>query len=509
MINIIPRPNTLIDKKRSICINGFNINCPDNLKKGLDLFKCEYKDYLNGNYDLIVLYKNFSNEEAYSLKVTNKAVIIEAKTEKGLFYATRSLKQLMYFKNGKLRIKSCVISDKPKMKYRSFSLDEVRHFFGKEEVKKIIDILALLKFNYFHWHLSDDQGFRVNFKKYPKLKEIGSKRLRTQIKNDFGDEYEDKVYEFCYEEEEISEIINYAKQRYISVIPEFDMPGHTASIVAAYPYLHCNDKQIKVFERACGNVDILCPSKERTYEFIEDLYAEILRLFNDSEYVHLGGDEVNPKTWESCPHCKKKMEELNLTNASDLQGYFSNRLIASLKKYNKKLIMWHDGIKEDTNENVILQYWVWQMDQNGISKINNGRSTIYSPCSQCYFDSAYAELPLNRVYNRGIVLKNLTTKGRGNIFGMECCSWNEFIDNKEFLEFMLFPRVHAFIESAWTFKKNWDYDNFKRRLNYHNKILDDIGVKYCKKHLYDNERNEEIISPIFRKENRYIEFNNN
>ena len=152
MINIIPKPNILVDKKRSICINGFNIDCPDNLKKGLDLFKCEYKDYLNGNYDLIVLYKNFSNEEAYSLKVTNKAVIIEAKTEKGLFYAAQSLKQLMYFKNGKLRIKSCVISDKPKMKYRSFSLDEVRHFFGKEEATGTVNGLEPSKQMTLSWY---------------------------------------------------------------------------------------------------------------------------------------------------------------------------------------------------------------------------------------------------------------------------------------------------------------------------------------------------------------------
>ena len=509
MISIIPKPNTIKDKKRNICIDGFDIICPINLKSGLNVFKQEYKDFLNGDYKLIVLYEKFSNDEAYSINATNKSITIKVKTEKGLFYATRSLKQVLFIKNSKLYLRLCFIKDKPNMAYRSFSLDEVRHFFGKEEVMKLIDIISLLKFNKFHWHLSDDQGFRVNFKKYPKLKEIGSKRLRTQIKNDFGEEYEDKVYEYCYEEEDILEVIEYAKERYISVIPEFDMPGHTASIVASYPFLHCNNTQIKVFERACGNADILCPSKEETYQFIEGLYSEILRLFKDSEYVHLGGDEVIPTVWENCPHCKKKMEELNINDAKDLQGYFSNRLISALEKYDKKLIMWHDGMKDDTNEKVILQYWVWQMDESGINKINGGRKTIYSPCSQCYFDSAYAELPLNRVYNRGIVLKNLTRKGRRNIFGMECCSWNEFIDNKDFLEFMLFPRVHAFSESAWTYKKNWDYNNFKKRLELHNKILEDMGVNYCKKHLYDNERNEEVVSPIFRKENRYIEYDKN
>ena len=509
MINIIPKPNVLKNRKQKISIDGFNIVCPPKLSEGIKLFVEENKNFCNGTYCLKVVYKRFNNDEAYSLNVSKNGISIEAKTAKGLFYATRSLKQLMSIKEDKLFVDLCFILDKPKMKYRSFSLDEVRHFFGLDEVKKILDIISLLKINYFHWHLSDDQGFRVNFKKFPKLKEVGSKRERTQIINDFGNEYEEKEYQFCYEEEEITEIINYAKERFISVIPEFDMPGHTGSIVASYPFLHCQNKQVKVFERAFGNIDILCPGKEETYSFIADLYAEILRLFKDSEYVHLGGDEVNPENWKHCPDCQRKMEELNIDDPKKLQGYFSKRLLSILSKYDKKFIMWHDGMDENTDENVILQYWVWQMDEKGINKINQGRKTIYSPCSQLYFDSAYAELPLKRVYSRGIVLKNLTIKGRNSIFGMECCSWNEFIDNKDFLEFMLFPRVHAFSESAWTYKKNLNYSNFKRRLKAHNKILDKMGVNYCKKHLYDTDNKEHIISPIFRKENRYIEYDKN
>lgn len=509
MVNIIPKPNLIIDKEKQKLINGFNIICPEILKEGILLFKREFKDYLNKDYKINVLVKNLSNDEAYNLYVLNNEINIEVKTAKGLFYATRSLKQLIHFKEDKIFIDLCEIKDKPKMKFRSFSLDEVRHFFGKEEVKRILDILSLLKFNYFHWHLSDDQGFRVDFKKYPKLKEIGSKRMKTQINNDFGDEYDYNEYQYCYEKKDILEIIDYAKERFISIIPEFDMPGHTASLVASYPFLHCNHKQIKVYERACGNVDILCPSKETTYSFIEGLYNQIIDLFKDSEYIHLGGDEVNPSNWSNCPDCKNKLKELNLSSFDQLQGYFSSRLIELLKKHNKKMIMWHDGIKDNTDENIILQYWVWQMDEVGINRINNGRKTIYSPCSQVYFDSAYAELPLKRVYNRGIVLKDLTIKGRNNIFGMECCSWNEFVNNKDFLEFMIFPRIHAFIESCWTYKKNLNYEDFENRLKYHNKILDDMGVIYCKKHLYDNDLNESTISPIFRKSNRYIEYNEN
>ena len=509
MISIIPKPYEIIDCNKKIHIKGFNINCPSKVISGIDIFKNEFKDFVHFDFAVNIIVKKFNNQEAYNLLVKRNEIVIECSDERSLFYATRSLKQLIKVKNDGLEISLCEIYDKPKYHFRSFSLDEVRHFFGMEEVKKIIDILSLLKIRYFHWHLSDDQGFRVNLKKFPNLFKIGSKRSATQIINDFGNCYDETEYQACYEEEEILEIINYAKQRYISIIPEFDVPGHTASMVASYPHLHCFDKEIPVFIRACGNYDIICPGKETTYEFLDEFFAEIMRLFADSEYIHLGGDEVIPTNWMKCPHCAKKMNELGIDKASELQGYFSTRLIAMLKKYNKKMIMWHDGIKDNTDPNVILQYWVWQMDKIGIERINNGRDTIYSPCSQMYFDSAYAELPLKRTYGRGIKLDGLTKKGRANIFGMEACSWNEFIRDKDFLEFMIFPRIHAFSESVWSYAKNLNYEDFRLRLKYHYQMLDDLGIRCCPENIVDNDHKEDVISPIFRKYNRYIEFNHN
>ena len=506
MINIIPRPYSLIDYEKRIRVNGFDYDCPKELSTGLEILKEEFK---TGDLLIRVINKEFNNKDAYSLKVSKKEIMIEASNPRSLFYATRSLKQLIEEKNGYLYIECCEIFDKPMMSYRSFSLDEVRHFYGIEEVKKIIDVLSLLKIKYFHWHLSDDQGFRVNLKKFPKLKEIGSRREKTQIINDFGNLFDETPYEYCYEEEEIIEIIEYAKKRFVNITPEFDMPGHTASLVASYPHLHCHNKQIPVYTRVFRNADIICPSKETTYKFLDEFFAEIMRIFKDSEYIHLGGDEVFTNVWETCPHCKAKMKELGTTNPHDLQGYFSNRFVNMLSKYGKKMIMWHDGVKDDTNSNVIQQYWIWQMDKVGIGRINEGRPTIYSPCSQVYFDSAYAELPLKRTYGRGIKLDGLTKKGRSHIFGMECCSWNEFIRDTHFLEFMIFPRIHAFSESCWTYKKNRDYNNFRIRLKYHYHLLDEMGINYCKEHLLDNDHNESYVSPVFRKYNRYIEYNQN
>ena len=509
MLSIIPKPYQIIDKNKKILIKGFKINCPLAVSLGMKIFEEEFGSFIDKDFNINVYIKKFNNPDAYNLFVKRNEIIIECSNDRSLFYATRSLKQLIKIKKEQLEISLCDIFDKPKMLFRSFSLDEVRHFYGMEEVKKIIDMLSLLKIRYFHWHLSDDQGFRVNFKKYPKLGEVGSKRSKTQIINDFGNCFDEREYQACYEEEEITEIIEYAKARYISIIPEFDVPGHTASMVASYPHLHCFDKEIPVYVRAFGNYDIICPGKETTYEFLEGLFAEIMRLFSDSEYVHLGGDEVDPSNWMTCPHCTKKMQELGIEKAGDLQGYFSNRLIYMLKKYNKKLIMWHDGMKDNTDPSVILQYWTWKMEKDAIDRINQGRPTIYSPCSQMYFDSAYAELPLWRTYGRGIKLDGLTQKGRGSIFGMECCSWNEFVRDKDFLEFMIFPRLHAFSESAWSYMKNLDYKDFRLRLKYHYQLLSELGIKSCPENIVDNDHNEDIISPIFRRYNRYIEYNHN
>lgn len=506
MINIIPKPYQLTDYDKSIIVSGFNYECPIELESGLEVLKEEFN---NSGITVMVSKKYFHNDDAYSLEVTEDKVFIEAKNARGVFYATRSLKQLINIVDGKLQLQMCKIFDKPKMMYRSFSFDESRHFFGLEETKKIIDILGLLKVKYLHWHLSDDQGFRVNFKKFPRLYEVGSKRNRTLLTKIDGDLFEEKVYQYAYTEEEVLEIIEYAKKRFINITPEFDVPGHTASFVASYPYLHCLGKETPVFERFFGNADIMCPSKETTYEFLTEFFEEVMRLFKDSEYIHLGGDEVLTTVWEECEDCKNKMKELGTLRPLDLQAYFNQRFIDILKPYNKKMIMWGEGVKDTTDSKVILQYWTWQMIDEIIQRINDGRNSIYSPCSQLYFDAAYVELPLKTTYGRGIVLKNLTTKGRGKIFGMECCVWTEFIRTNDFLEFMIFPRIHAFSESAWTHKKDYDYDSFKERLAYHYAILDSMGMKYAKPHVFDESDPGEEISKIFRNENRFVEYDKN
>lgn len=511
MINIIPRPNNLIDYNHRKYLKSFKILCHEEFSDALSLFAEEYSDFIDYNSDFTILVTKVTNNnpQAYNLDVLKKGIVIEASTPLAAFYATRSLKQLMEIKKDKVILNVCSISDRPKFSYRSFSLDESRHFAGVEEVKKIIDVLSLLKIRYLHWHLSDDQGFRVDFKKFPMLKEVGSRRLKTMLNNPKSNLYDENEYQACYTEEEILDVIEYAKTRYVSIIPEFDTPGHTASIVASYPHLHCLGKQTEVFTDVAWNTDILCPSKESTYQFLEELFDEIMRLFKDCEYIHLGGDEVIPTNWENCPDCKEKMAEFGITEPLKLQDYFSERLINIVKKYNKKLIMWADGIHDKVDNSVILQYWTWEMIPAMIDKINNGRATIYSPCCQCYFDNSYAELPLKETYGRGIVLKGLTKKGLGNIFGMECNMWREYIRTNDFMEFMILPRLHAFSESAWTYAKNLDYNDFKLRLKYHNKLLNDMNMVYAKEEIFDFVDKDLSVQNKFREDYRHIEFDRN
>lgn len=508
MISIIPLPNTIVDKNITFSIPSFRLIIPNKYKKLIKKIKDSYLHYLNeeSKYYLEILNKSSLRNDEYILDIDEKRIEISASSEVGAYYALVSLVQIVQKQENYLEIQGVHISDKPHYKFRSFQLDEARHFYGKEEVKKIIDMLSFLKFNYFHWHLCDDQGFRINLKKFPKLAEVGSLRKRTKLIDESCPDYDENEYQYYYEEEDIIEIIEYAKERYISIIPEIDLPGHTGSLVASYPHLHCQGTQVEVFDGVSGYKELICVGKESTYQFLKELLTEVLNLFKDSEYFHLGGDEVIPSNWSYCPDCLSVMKRENITDIRELQTYFANRILNEvLLDSGKKIIMWHDGIKDETNKEVILQYFTWQMDEKAISKINNQRPTIYSPCSQLYFDSAYAELPLKLTYNRGVVLKGLNRLGYGSIKGFECCVWTEFIRDIPMLEFMILPRLHAVSESCWTHKKNRDYASFIKRLDYHYDYMKNNGYICASKKIIDIDDKDSEISRTFRHVDRLVE----
>ncbi len=517
MINIIPMPNYIDKLRGQITFSNYQLIIEKKYEKAVLLFNSELEKRLKINenetcYSFEFIFNKDFEEEQYLIHMDKDLTHVEGGSEKAFFYATRTLSQLLKLKDKKelntLTCSSYYIEDKPRFAHRSLMLDEVRHFFGVDEVKKLICVLSDLKMNYFHWHLSDDQGFRIDFQSFPKLKEVASKRSKTKINSQDNEDWDNHEYQKCYAYHEIKDIIRFAKERYVEIIPEIDLPGHTSAIVAAYPFLHCRNEKHEVRGDFGVFKEIMCPGKESTYEFTKKLMDELCTLFKDSHYIHIGGDEVNHENYETCPDCQKKMKDLNLSSTKQLQAHFSNEIAKYImKKFNKKVIMWHDGIYENTDPNIILQYWDYKMDEQRIQFINEGRTAIYSPCSQFYFNDPYGELPLIRTYNKGIHLTGLNRKAYKNIKGMECCIWSEWIDNTDMLEFNLNPRLFAFSEASWTNTIHHDFSDFVERIEHMKKYYEYYSLTHAPKKVYLARGNEyrKNISSLYRGTQKEIE----
>ena len=521
MVNLIPMPNLIERLRGKVCFSNYQIIVENKYEKAVLLFNKELEDRLLINedefcYSFEFIFNKQLEEEQYIIHMDKTLTHIEAGSEKAIFYATRTLSQLFNLKKQrkvkKLTSEAYYIEDKPRFSYRSFMLDEVRHFFGTEQVKKYICMLSDLKINTFHWHLSDDQGFRIDFATFPKLKEIASKRSKTKINAVDNDDWDYNEYSHCYAYHEIKDIIRFAKQRYVEIIPEIDLPGHTSAIVSAYPFLHCFDEQHEVRGDYGVFKEIMCCGKESTYEFTKKLMSELAILFKDSKYIHIGGDEVNHENYEKCSDCQAKMKELNLSSTKQLQAHFSNEIAKHiLNTTNKKVIMWHDGVYEDSDPRIIMQYWDYKMDEERIKFINEGRKTIYSPCSQFYFNDPYGELPLSTTYKRGIHLTGLSRKAYKNILGMESCIWTEWIDNTKMLEFNTTPRLFAFSEACWTNATNKDFTSLIERMEKAKDFYEFYNLTKASKKIYLAHGNEyrANISKIYRGTEKEIELKMN
>ena len=494
MLNLIPMPNHIEKIKGKLSFSNYQIVIEKKYEKAVLLLNQELEARLKIAenafcYTFEFVFNKELEEEEYLIHMDQDLTHIEGGSEKAFFYATRTLTQILKLKDNKqvsvLTAPAYYIEDKPRFAHRSLMLDEVRHFFGMEEVKKIICVLSDLKINFFHWHLSDDQGFRIDFQTFPELKNVASKRSKTKVNSQDNDEWDDNEYQKYYTYHEIKDILRFAKERYVEIIPEIDLPGHTSAIVAAYPFLHCRNEKHEVRGDFGVFKEIMCPGKDTTYEFTKKLMDELCKLFKDSRYIHIGGDEVNHENYQKCPDCQKKMKEFNLSSTNHLQAHFSNEIAKYIMDTtNKSVIMWHDGIFENTDPRIILQYWDYKMDQERIQFINDGRPTIYSPCSQFYFNDPYGELPLIRSYNKGIHLTGLNRKAYKNIKGMECCIWTEWIDNPEMLEFNLNPRLFAFAEASWTYTIHHDFTNFVERIEHMNSFYKYYHLTHASKKIY-------------------------
>ena len=386
-----------------------------------------------------VVNENYSDEE-YSLTVTPDGIEIVSSSPKGEYYAKTTLRQLE--NNG--GIPCCTIYDKPKYSYRGFMVDSARHMQTVDELKKYIEAASFFKFNVFHWHLTDDQGWRIESEAFPELNRIGSYRKSS----DFGKNHIAETYGGYYTKEQIREIVDFCAQRYIDVVPEIDMPGHTSAAIASYKHLSCREEQINVETRQGIYKNILCCGKESTFDFIFAVLDEVMELF-PYEYVHIGGDEAPKNRWNNCPFCQRRMRDLHLKNSEELQGWFINRVVAYLASHGKKAITWNESLKSGIlDASVTVQNW---MDKDKLCPewTNRGGKMIVSDFYHYYLDYPYAMTPLKKTLSYDPVVDGVTSVGAENILGVEAPIWTEYISDFSRLTYMCFPRLAAVANTGW------------------------------------------------------------
>ena len=494
-LNIIPEPSesskmeghfiinpytTIIVSESTNNVEVFLINFL-NVYKNLNLDKMDYADSQNPKNVIILRVEKGNgkkNEESYDLIISKEVIQISADYPKGLFYGVQTLIQLILIGNESFADKSQAIKvpcseirDSPRFQWRGFMLDEARHFFGKKVVKKILDLMALLKFNMFHWHLTDDQGWRVEIKKYPRLIEVGSKREGTmtlQRKYFTGlskkeTRYDNIPVEGYYTLEDLKEIIQYANDRFITIIPEIDFPGHVTAALASYPRLSCTGGPFEVSKVFGIHKDVFCIGNNEVYNFCQEVLDEIMTIF-PSKYIHVGGDEVPTQRWKKCEKCQAKLKEEGLTDVKNLQPYFTSKLNSFIKSKNHTLIGWNEILNDNLDIDAICQYWINNFDVV-ITHIKRGRKVIMSEISALYLNYPIELLSLQQAYVYDPIPPDLEERYANNILGLEACLWTEYVKNREMIESMIFPRILAVSELGWTSKSNKNFERFQEKLS--------------------------------------------
>ncbi|MCF6240954.1 MAG: family 20 glycosylhydrolase [Bacteroidales bacterium] len=444
--------------------------------------------------------QKLKNTEAYTLKVDKKGIIVEAETPVGLFYGLQTIYQLMppeIFSEGNLKlpfaIQAVSIIDYPRFSYRGMHLDVSRHFFSKEFIKKYIDLIALHKMNTFHWHLVDDQGWRVEIKKYPKLTEIGAWRVnRNNVswrERPPARPGEKATYGGFYTQDDIREIVKYAQDRYITIIPEIEMPAHVLSAIAAYPYLSCTGDSISVPTGGIYQVNaIYCAGRETTFEFLENVLSEVMELF-PSHYIHIGGDEANKEPWKKCSYCQKRIKNEGLKNVEELQSYFIKRIEKFLIAHGRELIGWDEILEGGLAPEATVMSW--RGIAGGITAAQQGHDVIMTPGEYCYFNHYQGDPRIEPEANRGYttlkkvyayepVPKKLNEEEGKHILGAQANVWTEFILSPEHVEYMVLPRMAALAEVVWSPKDSLNWDDFNKRVQTQFKRYECLGLNYSK-----------------------------
>lgn len=439
------------------------------------------------------------NPESYTLRVTDAAVEITGGGEAGAFYGVQTLRKSLPLTTGGRRIAlpPVTIEDAPRFGYRGLHLDVARHMFPVAFIKKYLDLMALHNINTFHWHLTDDQGWRIEIRKYPRLAEISSQRKETLVSHweKPGHKYDATPYGGYYTQDEIREVVAYAAARHIDVIPEIDLPGHMLAVLAAYPELGCTGGPYETGTRWGVYDDVLCAGNDKTYEFLEGVFSEIVELF-PYKYVHLGGDECPKVRWKACPKCQARIRTERLTadaghsREEQLQSYMMSRVGDFLKSHGKSIIGWDEILEGGGMKDVTVMSW--RGEEGGIAAAENGLDAIITASPYLYFDYAQSHdegeplcvggyIPVRKVYDYDPLPAKLAADPTlaKHIIGVQANLWTEYFRDSDVVEYMVIPRIDALAEIQWTDGKHKDYAGFLERLNHMRAIYDKMGYTYA------------------------------
>jgi hexosaminidase len=501
--NLIPQPTHIIKKTGAFSFSKkILISTSDNQKN--EDFKSVIKDQLTIilesksiksksaatiNFKLNTNIDKSIGDEGYILNIATNAINISANTEKGWFYAWQTLAQLLKLSNNNT-VPAMIVKDQPKLQWRGLMIDVSRHFFPKPIILRYIDQMAKYKFNVLHFHLTDNQGWRVEIKQLPKLTSVGAWRVpRTGYWKDMKapETGEEATYGGFYSQEDIKEIVKYAKNRFVDVVPEIDLPGHSLAFVASYPEISCTKTPQKVLAGDPWNAsrtNVLCVGNDSVYVKLDQIFTEIASLF-PSKYIHIGGDEVSRAYWQKCADCQKRIQTENLNNVDELQTYFINRVAKIITSKGKTPVGWFDNLPGKLDQNLVLMSW--KDDKGGIKSTNEGHKVIMTPAFFTYLDfyqgDPFLENAMFTVNRLSNTFKfNPLPEGikAENVLGGQGSLWTEQVPNERKLQFMTWPRAFALAEKLWQPNTTTDWNTFAKKIEMHLPLLDTDTVKYSK-----------------------------
>lgn len=526
-LNIVPMPAEIkmgkgmitIDKNTVIVLEGSGLEKTaayfNDLVKKRNGLSFKVVNSYSGNNAIRLNYERLDNElpGAYLLNINDKGVYIAGDNAEGVFYGIQTLLQLITSKkqvasiriydsknekpettnlkpqttNILLTLPQLSLTDRPRFAYRGMHLDVGRHLFPVEFIKKYIDYLATYKYNTFHWHLTEDQGWRIEIKKYPLLTQVGACRDQTLVGRYGSNIYDGKRYCGYYTQEEVKAIVQYAADRHITVIPEIEMPGHSTAALASYPYLGCTKGPYKVMDTWGVLDDVYCAGNDSTFTFLQDVLDEVLALF-PSTYIHIGGDECPKERWKKCQQCQKRIKDEKLKDEHALQSYFIQRIEKYLNKKGRRIIGWDEILEGGLAPNATVMSW--RGEEGGIEAAKLDHDVIMTPGSHCYFDHAQSAnedsltiggyLPLEKVYAYEPVPAVLNAAQAKHVLGAQGNVWTEYMEYPEKVEYMIFPRMMALSEVLWSPKSSRNWSDFEKRLPVMFKRLEEQGCRYSK-----------------------------